>query len=306
MARTITAAVDTARTAELIARLRQMDDVLSIQLHRQASVKDVGDVLVVTVTNRMVPRVMDILGEEYALRPTSLTISEPDAFYSKSAQSRVIYDDIESPWEESHEFLRRTSQLNLNFLLLMVLSGGLITAGLSLANLPLIIGALLIVPAFEPFIYVGWGIALRNRRVLRDGIRSLLIGYLVLAIAAALAFLLLRQSAQASLARILAFPLTSYWISFGLPTVVVPVLAAAAGAIVVATHRSVLTSGITIILALVPTAALIGIGLLTAQWELALRALAKWAIEASITVLVGAMVFALKNRFWFHRRMSWF
>ena len=305
MPRVMTAAVDSAETDGLLERLGALDGVLSLQVHRGASVKEPGDVLVVMATDRGAPRVLEVLGRDEAVRPTSLTVTEPDAAYSKSGQALIDRDITESTWEETDLYLHRTSWLSVNFLMLMACGGGLAAAGLSMGVLPLVLGAAVIVPAFSPLAYLGWGIGLRNPRILRKALLSTFLGFAVLAAAAALVFILLRASGEGSIEKFLAFPLTYHWTSFGVSTVIITALAAAAGAIIILSHRSVLTAGVLIALSLVPAAAIIGIGLAAGLWEYALRGLGMWALNAGLIVLVAAVVVALKKK-GFHRRAIWY
>lgn len=62
--------------------------------------------------------------------------------------------------------------------------------------------------------------------------------------------------------------LIAYWTSFSLAIIVVVMIASAAGGLLITPGRAVLTVGITSAFALVPGAAIVGIGL--AAWNLAL------------------------------------
>ncbi len=87
--------------------------------------------------------------------------------------------------------------------------------------------------------------------------------------------------------------LLSYWKHPTASATVVAVFAAAGGALLVIAARPVLTAGVMIALALVPGAALVGIGLADADLALADRGALRWAHDAVIVSVVGAAVFGL-------------
>lgn len=68
-----------------------------------------------------------------------------------------------------------------------------------------------------------------------------------------------------------------------------------AGALVVATNRSVLTIGVMIALSLVPTAAITGMALVTGDWALSGRGLLRWLIEVGSVALFSTLVFIWKR-----------
>lgn len=188
----------------------------------------------------------------------------------------------------------------------MILGGGLVTLGLSLGVLPLILGALLITPAFEPVMYIGWGIALKNSRMMLEGIKSTAVGYLAAWATSIIVFIVLAPTQPVSLERFLGYQLINYWTSYSILSIIIPVLASIAGAIIVSTHRSVLTSGVTIILALMPVSGILGISIASGIWDLALKAFGKWLIDVSAIILVSVLIVKLKNRYWIHKRLPWY
>jgi uncharacterized membrane protein len=66
---------------------------------------------------------------------------------------------------------------------------------------------------------------------------------------------------------------------------------------------SVLTTGVMIALALIPSLAIFGMAAALGEGGLAARAFARWALDAAIVIVFGGGVFWLKARF-FHRTRS--
>lgn len=70
MPRIITASVKEEQTDTIISQLLELDGVLSVQVNRNTSVKDSGDVITITATNRIIPRVMDALEDSKDHKPS--------------------------------------------------------------------------------------------------------------------------------------------------------------------------------------------------------------------------------------------
>lgn len=289
----------------LAARLGQTEGVVSIQVYPGASVKPPADVMVLLVANSHLPEVMRLLEGEDGRKPASLTITEPDAAFSASQQHELDIDVMETAWEESALFLQRSSQVTHNFLLLMAFSGVMAAAGLSTGVLHLVVAAMLVIPGFAPLLDIPFGLVLGNRHMIRLGLRSTAIGYAVFALSAAAAFHVLRLTGQTSVSAFLGMPMVQYWTSFSLSGALVSLAAAAAGATIVPTHRSVLTAGVMVALALVPGAAIFGIGLSVGLWETAVRGGLHWLRELATILAAGLVLFSAKNRL-IHRRTSWY
>jgi uncharacterized membrane protein len=97
--------------------------------------------------------------------------------------------------------------------------------------------------------------------------------------------------------------LSKYWTTITVPSLIVTAVASLAGALVVASNRSVLTIGVMIALALVPTAAITSMALLTGDWLLAGRGLLRWLIEVSSVAVFSTLILAWKQRRVQHRKM---
>jgi len=73
-------------------------------------------------------------------------------------------------------------------------------------------------------------------------------------------------------------------------------LASIAGALLAATNRSVLTGGVMVALALIPSATDTGMGIVAGEWTVAGRALLCWVIEAGLVFIFPIAFFAWKQR----------
>jgi uncharacterized membrane protein len=114
--------------------------------------------------------------------------------------------------------------------------------------------------------------------------------------AAALLLQALGRSALGSEASYLpAGVLSSYWTSITAPGLVVTATASAAGAILIATDRAVLTAGVMVALALVPGAAIAGLATASGDLGLAASGALRWLLEVVIVLAASAIVLSRKK-----------
>lgn len=129
----------------------------SLQLHTNSCISPSGDLISLLVANVMVPKVMRWLAElgVGSERGTSITIEEPKAVVSPGRSEEISIDSNEASWEEIDLTLGVESNMSINMTLLMALAGALAAVGLVTNALHLVVGAMVIAPAFEPLIRVG-------------------------------------------------------------------------------------------------------------------------------------------------------
>jgi uncharacterized membrane protein len=76
--------------------------------------------------------------------------------------------------------------------------------------------------------------------------------------------------------------------------------AAIAGAIVISGQRSVLTTGVMVALALVPSMTLVGMGVAVADYSLAWGGAVRWMVDAGLVLSLSALVILVKK--WYLQR----
>jgi hypothetical protein len=94
-----------------------------------------------------------------------------------------------------------------------------------------------------------------------------------------------------------------YWSSIQVSGLVVSLAAGVAGAVIVSARLTVFATGVMVALALVPSMALFGIGLVAGNPDIMLGGLQRWAVEVLCVLLGGGVVLALKRRILHHRRV---
>ncbi|WP_372617487.1 DUF389 domain-containing protein [Falsiroseomonas sp.] len=286
----------------IMQRLQEMPGVASVTLQVGASVSPPGDVVSIDATNEAALAILGMLDEAGVFEEGSVTLGEPTAIIAPRHLQELDRQGNEAAWEEMGEQLRRDTNVTRNFLLLMGTSGAVAAFGLVSDTLHIVLGAMLIAPGFEPLLRVLFGI-MGHRHAAGAGLRSSLAGYLAMAAGAAAALplaLLLQGRAAADLP---GLHWAGYWSSVQASGIAVSLVAGVAGATIVSARLTVFATGVMVALALVPSMALVGVGLASGNPGLALGGLLRWGVEVLCVLLAGGTVLALKRRFLHHRRV---
>ena len=299
MHHTIEIAVPTQTTEILLTELEALKGVLALSVVRGASVKPAGDVVTVHALNREVDAVLAVAKKAQQFGPMSVSTGELQSLMDPQA-TRAIDDDIdESPWEEFERSVRHHGRLNSNFLALMVLGAAIAVAGLLSSPVPqalALAAAGILTPAFEPVAKLTLGLVRGSWYAISRALIAVAGGYTTLALVGALAYLLLHRLGMGGLESLAE--------SEGVKAVLHPTAAdwlisaggATAGLVIITAYRRAVLAGALIALALVPAAALIGVGVAAGQLDMALEALRRVALDMLMVIVLGGTVVLLKQR----------
>jgi uncharacterized membrane protein len=300
MPRSVRITVPSDRTDTLVAEIKDVDGLISLSVQRGISVQPPGDVVSVEVTTLALHALMRLLDRQglSTSAASSTRTSEPLSVVAASQAEVIANDSSEATWEEMELTIARESNMTVNGLLLMASAGVIAVVGISTDTLHLVIGAMVIAPGFEPISRIALGAVARGG-TWRRGLAHTAKGYLALALAAFVTALVLRASGVPPLggeaAYLPAGVLASYWSSITASGLLVSTVAGATGGLLIAANRPVLIAGVMIALALIPSAALVGMALSVGDFSLFGKALLRWIIEVLIVGLGSAVVFAWKR-----------
>ena len=307
MARTINITSPFEKTDKILQELKGVDGLLELQVFRSVSVEPPGDVIKLTTPNSHLNEVMRLLDGYHLGKKSgiSLSTSEPASFIPTKSSYGIERDQNEASWEEMEMTISNDSNTSINTLIIMFFSGSLATIGVATNELHIVIGGMLIAPGFMPISRIALGLAGRNP-LWHFGIFDFLRGYLVLIIGAALTSLLLGALGMNPIEGSPAYyaiekDLIRYWTTITKFSLLASAAASIAGALLIATRKSVFTSGVMIGLALVPTAAIVGMGSIAGDFTLAGKALLRFSLDIGLVLVLSFLTF-LWCRFYFHKR----
>lgn len=299
MARTLQITTPPDQTAALLDTIQATDGVVGVRLQRGGSVVPPGDVVTVDVTNRGGHVLLRVLSAGGLAPGASLSTAEPFSLVVPGAQAAIAGDTNDASWEEMDATIRSSTNMRPNAVVLMAASGVLAAVGLATDALELVIAAMVIAPEFQPLIQVALGTVSGSRRAARAGLGHVAVGWAALALSAAATAGVVQASGQDPLgggsAYLSAGALRDYFTTVSVPSTLVDVAAATAGAVLIASRRSYLTAGVSIALPLVPLTALVGVALVAGETHTALVALSRWGLDAILVLLAGLAVFGWKR-----------
>ncbi|WP_227357024.1 TIGR00341 family protein [Haladaptatus salinisoli] len=197
----------------------------------------------------------------------------------------------------------RTKAIGMNpspvtYYTMTVLSAIVATAGLLLDSPALVVGSMVIAPQVGSAMTTSVGLVLNDSHMIRDGLRSQVLG-LAVAIVGATAFGWALKSAQfiPPALDVVTVNQISQRISPGFLSLVVGLCAGAAGALGLATALPVSLVGVMIAAALIPAAAAVGIGLAWGSPVVSFGAFVLLVVNAiSINVTGGSALWSLGYR----------
>lgn len=296
-------------TDSLLAEILTIEGVIGIQLRRGSSIKPPGDVLELDMTSDALLAIMQVLDKRAlpGCDQFSLTISSPDATVSARYNRDIRTDFGEGTWEEIECEIASESNMAANALLIMAAAGALAAAGIATDSLHIVVGAMVIAPGFEPLLRISLALVARGaswRQGLGDTFKAY--GALMAGAAATTWLLQLPRSLTISQSTHYLEPgiLITYWTTFSASSVLVTGAAAIAGTLIVVMKRSILTAGVMIALALIPTASLVGMALVVGNFDVVQQAAMRWCLDAGAVLIAGLGIFTWK-RLRVQRRSTW-
>jgi hypothetical protein len=308
MPRTIQIVLPADGSATLAQHLLDDESVVGLSVQQGASLKPPGDLITIQVLDRHLPRLMEgLVAQGVGVSDdTSIVTGQPLSVVSSSSNAALVSDTNESTLEEVEQIMARDAPPTANMLVVMGVAGVVATVGIAQNALHLVIAAMLIAPGFVPIVRAVFGGVARRGDVLR-GLYNTVVLYAAMMLAAgitAVALMLLGHDPTGQQGSYLPpLVLVNYWTSITPLAILVSLAASVAGVLVIVTHRSVLTAGVMVALALVPAATLVPIGLVAGDLELLGLALLRLIVEVSLVAVASLAVLLAKQRL-VHRRQS--
>ncbi len=303
MPRTVQVALPPPMTDAALDRLKGMDGVVGLALQRGASLDPPGDIVMIQATTDGTRAVLRVLAELGAADGWSVLTSEPRSLLAPPYQNHLQEESNEAIWEEMAFLLRRETNLAVNYLALMAISGAIAAVGLWTDTLHVVVGAMVVAPGFEPLLRIPFGLVAGPRTLASRGLWSTLAGYLALALGAFLALLVLRVVDSERSTDLASRHWVGYWSRVTGTDLLLASVAGLAGAFSVVAQRSVLTAGVMIALALVPGMTIAAMALGTGDLGLAAEGLGRWGLDAAAVVIAGGVVLGVKQAI-VHRRAA--
>ena len=301
MSRVVEVSLPNTDCDRLVPRIEKLEGLIGLRLQRNISVKPPGDVLAVELVNSAMTPFLNLLEEEGLLfdEKVSISTSEPKSVISKSASKSLLSETHETNWEEALKGLLHDSNMTINSQIIMLFAGIVAAIGICTNSIHVVVGAMVIAPGFEPVSRLSLGLV-TSHRDWKNAVVDILKGYAALIaggfIGAAIFMFLGKDLIPGTSTYLSAGSLINYWTSITAPSIIVSIVAALAGGLIIVSNKSVLTAGVMIALALIPTASLLGICILEGNYTLAAKAGIRLLIDMLIVAVFSGLVFFLKRK----------
>lgn len=300
MSRTVQVSLPSEETDKVISKVKELKGLIGLRVQRNISLQPKGDVVNVDLINSEVNNFLFLLEQEGLLnhKYVSITTSKPTSVISESASKKILAESHETSWEDMLKDLLHDSNMNFNTQLLMLFSGFLAAVGISMSSVHIVVGAMLIAPGFEPLSRLVMGLVNKHKDWKNGGLDTLK-GYFCLvagSAAGALAVKLLAKDVlPGSSSYLPTGALPEYWTSPTALSLSISVIASLAGGVIIMSNKSLLTAGVMVALALIPSAALIGMALVEGDFQLATESCLRLLLEMAIVVFFTGIIFVWKR-----------
>jgi uncharacterized hydrophobic protein (TIGR00341 family) len=241
------------------------------------------------VSDEKLQSVLDALQNVLGAQPTALIVvmAVEMSLPKQDEEKRKQEDSATAARESLYEGVEKDVRLDLNFVVLVILSSLVAAIGLITNNVAVVIGAMVIAPLLGPNLALSLGTALGDLSLIRKSVQTLVAG------------ILLAVAVSAGLGMFWPSDMTSHELmsrtEVGLDSVALALASGAAAALSLTTGLSSVLVGVMVAVALLPPAATLGLMLGYGSIGLALNAGLLLAVNVVCVNLASKIVFDVKG-----------
>ena len=279
--------------------LQATPSLTGLSIYRDAGVDPKGDVFEAQVERDAVNDLVHALTELGIPQSGSIQIEQPQAWVSQ----RALHAEETSPdsdnvvWAQVIEQAYEQSKVTPVFLAFMTMATLLAAVAVITDSPILVVGAMVLGPEFMSVIAMGLALVRKRRALLSQAARTLVVGF-AFSIAATVGFVAIaRGIGLATVADVSSErPGVSFIYSPNAWSLIVAVIAAAAGVLALTTSQSTGIIGVFISVTTIPAAGNIAVGLVFAQWNQVLGSALQLAINITGMALAGWATLVIRQR----------
>ncbi len=294
----------TAQLSPAVEQLLTNDPhVSSLTLLRGASVQPPGDVFLADIPRESANAIVDQLRQlgvhlegTIALNPVETWISKPGHLAEELAPGQGADAVV---WAQVTERAYDDSQLNWTYISFMILATLLASIAILTDSTILVIGAMVLGPEFVPIAALGLAMVRKRPMLFRQALRTLALGFVIsIAFTTALAFLCnvtnLVDFADVNAPR----PGTNFIYHVNWWSLVVAVIAGAAGVLSLTASKGNGLVGVFISVTTIPASGNIALGLAYGVWSQVLGSGAQLIVNIAGMAIAGWLTLLLQQRIW--------
>ncbi|WP_158892086.1 DUF389 domain-containing protein [Amycolatopsis anabasis] len=288
------------KTEQAVAILRAQPGTAHLAVHRGAAVAPVGDLIEADIAREAADDIIDALCELELDHTGGITLETIETALSDAADRA----EEEAPGEGAdavvwQELVGRTGEearLNVTFLSFLTIACLLAAVGVVTDSPVTIVGAMVVGPEFGPLAAVAVGLVLRRWDLVGRAAVALAVGFPLAVAVTAGATLLGVATGVLDAGALQGDHQVDFVYKFGIPSLVVALLAGAAGMLAMTSAKSAALVGVFISVTTVPAAGYVAVAAVLGQWDRSVYSLIQLVINLFGIVIAAAIVLMLRRR----------
>ncbi|GAA1590235.1 DUF389 domain-containing protein [Nocardia ninae] len=287
-------------TDKVLAVLAANPGATHVTLARGVAVEPVGDLIQADVAREAAN---EVLAEVTALgicESGGITLGPVETVLSE-AGDRAVKAAPGDPtdavvWEELLAQTKEESTLNSTFIAFLTIACLLAAVGVATDSPVTIVGAMVVGPEFGPLAAFAVGMVRRDFRLARRSAIALAVGFPIAMVITLFATLMWEQFGWIKLNGVESLPNVDFIYEVGPFSLVVALLAGAAGMLSLVTSKSAALVGVFISVTTVPAAGFAVVAATLGEWNAAFMSAGQLAVNLAGIVTAGVIVLALRPR----------
>jgi len=280
--------------------LRGEVGVANILLYPGAALEPVGDEITADIARECANSVIKQLKDIDVQHRGAITLEVLDTVLSTRAHKAE--DDAEGDpadalvWDELIARTREESTLSVTFLLFLTLACLLAAVGVVTDSTVTVVGAMVVGPEFGPLAALSVALVRRRLDLARRALLALLIGFPLAMVITALGTVGAQAAGWLSLDSVKQLHEVDFIFQVGPLSLVVALLAGAAGMLSLVSAKSAALVGVFISVTTVPAAGFSVVAAILGDWDVAAKSALQLAVNLVGIVVAGVLVLVLRLR----------
>ncbi|MGW5075512.1 DUF389 domain-containing protein [Rhodococcus sp. NPDC004095] len=288
------------RSAEVLRTLAAEPGVTHVTLALSAAIDPPGDVIEADVARACANDVIAALAAVDLVRTGGISLEPAGTMLSRAGEraeaSAPIRRDEAVVWAQLLGQVREGARLTPTFLVFLSIAFLLSAVGVATASPLTLVGAMVVGPEFRPLAALSVGLVRRDIGLIRSSARTLAISFPVAMVVTALATLLWIRLGWIGTGDVENARVFDFIYEVGPFSLVVALLAGAAGMLALVTYASNVLVGVFISVTTVPAAGLAVVAVFAGKWNVVLSSLGQLGVNLIGIVLAGVAVLLVLQR----------
>ncbi len=287
-------------TDEVLAVLAADPGVTHVTLARGGAVEPKGDLVEADVAREAANAVLEDLTALGICHSGGLTLTPVETVLSDAGE-RAVHEAPGDPsdavvWEELIAQTHEESSLNATFLAFLTIACLLAAVGVTTDSPVTIVGAMVVGPEFGPLAAFAVALVRRDFRLARRSAVALAVGFPVAMVVTLLATVVWEQVGWITIDGVGSIEQVDFIYQVGPFSLVVALLAGAAGMLSLVTAKSAALVGVFISVTTVPAAGFAVVAATLGEWRVAFLSAGQLAVNMGGIIVAGIIVLALRPR----------